>query len=252
MTGENLGIYAVQSHFTNTVLMLPSVVATVIYPRIMESYGKEQTIEGLKRYLTQPTLILGYLGCPVLGVVCLSIHLPIQWLLPKYIPAILPGQILIISSFFMIIAYMPGTILFSLNKQKLALAITAVSVLVGAVADYIMIKSGQGIVGVALGTSLSFVLYSILIMVSSLRALKMSIRESISFLLLLCIPYVILLALIGPIYRLFIGADTGWVSDLAYTGIRCGLIVVLMAVSYLIINRRFHVFRRNVPEAQVV
>jgi O-antigen/teichoic acid export membrane protein len=81
MGKENLGIYALQSHFTKTVLILPAVVAAVVYPRIMESYGKEQTIEGLKRYLTRPTLIMGYLGCPVLGILCLTIHLPIQWLL---------------------------------------------------------------------------------------------------------------------------------------------------------------------------
>ncbi len=218
----------------------------------MESYGKEQTTEGLKRYLTRPTLIMGYLGCPLLGILCLTIHLPIQWLLPKYIPAILPGQILIISSFFMIIANMPGTILFSLNRQNLAMAITAVSVLVGAVADYIMIKSGRGIVGVALGTSLSFVLYSALMMLSSLRALKMSIRESTYFLLLLGTPYVVLLALVGPIYRLFMGRDTGWVPDLLYTSLRCLLIVVLMTALFYVINQRFQIFKREAPEVQAV
>jgi len=252
MSKEDLGIYAVQSYIANTIMLVPSAVSIVLYPRVMETYGKTGIPSDLERYLTQPTLIMSYLACPLLGILFLALHLPIKWLLPKYVLAIVPGQILILAIFFMVIARMPANMLISLNRQKLLLALTGISVLVGAVADYIFIRIGEGIIGVAVGTSLGFIVYSSLTMVSSLHAVKMSIKRSVSFLVLVALPYVVVLSLAGIMFKLLSVTDAGWVSDFVYTSISCLLITALMGVLIYAVNTKFHFFQRSVAEVQDV
>jgi len=239
MTNRELGIYAIISYIANTIMLLPGVVAAVLYPRVMEIYGNNEDPSQLERYLTQPTLILSYLGCPLLGVFFLALHLPIRWLLPEYALAILPGQILILAFFFMIIARMPATILISLNRQNLLLVLTAISVLVGAIADFILIKVGYGIIGAALGTSLSFALYSSLTMISSLRSLKISRRKSISFLFMVGVPYMAVLSLLAITFGFLPVANVGWVYDCFATSVKCMALVALMAILFYLMNQRY-------------
>ncbi|UCE06660.1 MAG: polysaccharide biosynthesis C-terminal domain-containing protein [bacterium] len=246
MSTQDLGIYSLQSYITNLIMIIPHSVATVLYPSLMEKIGRIGDKKTLEGYLTQPTLTLAYLVCPLLGVIFLTIHLPIQWLLPQYIQAIVPGQILVSAVFFMAIASMPATILVSLNRQNMLLALTGVSVMVGAITDYILIKSGKGIIGAAIGTSLSFVIYSSLTMISSLHALKMSIKNSISFLVLIAIPYITVFILVYMICKFIPVTDAGWIPDFVYTTIGCFIILVLMAGLYYVVNLRFRLFEGKI------
>jgi len=239
MTKRDLGIYALISYIANTLMLLPGVVSAVLYPRVMEIYGNKENPSLLEKYLTQPTLIMSYLGCPLLGVFFLALHLPIRWILPEYALAIPPGQILILAFFFMIIARMPATILISLNRQNLLLVLTAISVLVGAIADFILIKLGYGIIGVALGTSLSFALYSSLTMISSLRTLKISRRKSISFLSMVGVPYIAVLFLLAITFGFFPVANVGWVYDCFATSAKCMVLLALMGILFFLINQRY-------------
>ncbi len=246
MSTQDLGIYALQSYITNLVMILPHSVATVIYPSLMEKIGRGGDKKAIERYLTQPTLILVYLVCPLLGVIFLSIHLPIQWLLPNYIQAIVPGQIMVSVAFFMAIASMPATILVSLNRQNMLLLLTGISVIVGAVTDYILIMSGKGIIGAAIGTSLSFAIYSSLTMISSLHALKMSIKKSISFIGLVAIPYITIFILVYIICKFLPVTYAGWIPDFVHTTIGCFITLVLMAGLYYVINLRFGLFEGKI------
>jgi len=239
LSKEDLGIYAIQSYLTSIIMLVPSTVSLVLYPSLMETFGTTQTPSKLEKYITQPTLVMSYLACPLLGIMFLVLHLPIKWLLPKFMLAIVPGQILIISFFFMVIARMPGTLLISLNKQNLLLLLTGISVFVGIVADYILIKNGIGIVGVAIGTSLSFVVYSSLTTFSSIRTLKLSVRKSILFLGKLLAPYASILLLLFIVLQMFPESDVGFVSDFVYTTIRCFLIILPMGILLYLLNQRF-------------
>lgn len=245
MSKEDLGIYAVQSYISNMVMLVPGAVSMVLYPRLMESFGKNQTPSKLERYLTQPTLIMSYLACPLIGILFMTLHLPIKWLLPKYLLAIVPGQILILAFFFMIIARMPATMLVSLNKQNLLLLLTGVSILIGAAADYILIRTGKGIIGVASGTFLSFVVYSVLTTAASLRAIKIPMKRSFFFLSLTVSPYAVVLFLLVVIFRLIPENHTGWGSDIIFTSIRCVMVTLPMGFVFYLINQRFSIVQQK-------
>jgi len=118
MSKESLGIYTLQFYIASAMMMVPESVSRILYPMLMENFGKNKSLAELARYLVQPNLAISYLACPLIGILFLTLHLPIKWLLPKYILAIRPGEILILAVFFMMIARMPATILVSLNKQK--------------------------------------------------------------------------------------------------------------------------------------
>jgi O-antigen/teichoic acid export membrane protein len=244
MNTRDLGIYSLQSYITNMLMILPHSVATVLYPGLMEKIGRIKEKKTLEGYLTQPTLTMGYLICPLLGVIFLTIHLPIQWMLPQYIQAIVPGQIIVLAVFFMILAKMPVMILVSLNKQNLLLLLTAVSVLSGIAADTLLIKTGFGLIGVSVGTAISFVVYSSLTTYYAMNEIGISKKKSGSFLSLAFAPYVFLCFVICLTQYSFPKTISNWKSDLFYTSIESFSIMIIMAVLYFLLDHSFHLFRQ--------
>jgi O-antigen/teichoic acid export membrane protein len=239
MQKEDLGIYSIQSYIVNIIILFPTVVSMVLYPNLMENLGKNQHVNNLQDYLTKPTQIMAYVGAPLLGVLFIVIHLPIQWLLPQYVSAVVPTQILISSSFFLVISRMPAVILISVNRQKLLMAMTLPAILCGISVDWALIAAGKGIAGVAVGTSISFILYAILTMIASLRCTKMTLKNSIAFALKLFTPYAIVGTLLALTLFLIPTVQDRWLSDLTNTGLKSVVLILLIGFSYYLISQKF-------------
>ena len=227
MQRQDLGIYAIQSYITNFIMLAPGAVAMVLFPSMMEQIGKSNSYESIENYLTHPTLILAYYACPVLAALFFLLPLPIQWLLPHYAPAIQPGQILIIASFFVIVSRMPIAILVSLNKQNRLMLISLAAVLFTAAADWLFLKSGYGISGVAAGSALGFTLYASATISFAFRYLGLSTKKLFTFLLTLIAPFLMMIAGIVVLDRIFPSSSTTWYADTTHAVIRVVMFLIL-------------------------
>ncbi len=218
---ESLGVYALPSYLVISTTMFPEAVATVLYPRLMERLGGPAPEGTVERFLVRPTLLIGYLSCPLLGMLYVGLHLPLRWLLPEYEEGIVPGQILIASLFFMAIPRIAQIVLVSQNRQKLLLALTAVAVAAGGVAVVSLLLRGEGLVGAASGTAAAYLLYSVLILSAALCCSGMSAARVRSFLMRLLWPYVVTAATVAAVVMLLPAGAGSFETDLVRTGARC-------------------------------
>jgi O-antigen/teichoic acid export membrane protein len=228
LTRRELGIYALQSYIFTIVLLLPLVVSAMLYPKMMETLGKTSKPESLRKHLIQPTLTLSYLSCLLLGVIFFGLHLPIKWLLPEYMLTITPGKILLIGAFFLVISNIATTIHISLNRQNTLISITILSILVGIVADYIMIRIDTGLAGIACGTVLSFFIFALLTITSSTGLIGISSKRRLTIIIAAIVPLIVMSFLIGGISFLIPEREFEWQADTIFTALRCILFLLTM------------------------
>lgn len=239
MQKEDLGIYSIQSYIIIIIVLFPTVVSMVLYPNLMEDLGENRYENNLQNYLTKTTQILAYIVSPLLGVLFVIIHFPIQWLLPQYVSAVVPSQILISSSFFLVISRMSAVILISTNRQTLLIAMTLPAILCGIGVDWALISAGKGIAGVAIGTSISFILFAILTMIASLRCIRMNLKKSIVFALKVFTPYILVGMLLALTFFLIPTVQDQWISDLMYTSLKTVFLILLIGIFYYLISLKF-------------
>jgi len=226
LPSKDLGIYSIQSHVTNFILLAPGSIALLLFPTVMEKLGETKKPESISVYLTQPTLLLAYMACPVLGVMYFALHLPIRWLVPDYLAAIRPGQILILASFFVIVGRMPAAILVSLKKQNLLMTISFLPVVATSVTSYFAIDSGKGIVGVAGCSALGFFIYSFLVTLLACHEINLSTKKITRLFIKIAVPLLVTLLSIGMIDNYIPSNYSDWPSDAIQTTYKCLLLLI--------------------------
>ncbi len=241
LSKSDLGIYSIQTYIFTIIMLVPVVVSAVLYPRIMEAFGKTGNPEKLARYLIQPTLVMGWLSSLLLGIMFLLLHLPFKWLLPEYVLSITPGRVLLLASFFRVISNMPMTIHISLRKEKRLMGITLISIALCVFTDIIMIKRGYGLTGVALGTTLGYFLYSYFTIGSATRLLGLSMRRQFSFMALTFMPFLFVLMLLGAIYFMIPEGEFLSRADLVNTLIRC----IIFLLPTICLYSAIYIFRKK-------
>jgi O-antigen/teichoic acid export membrane protein len=224
---ESLGVYALASYLVISVTMFPESVAAVLYPRLMERLAKTGTGETIARYLVRPTLLIGNLCCPLLGVLFLALHVPLRWWLPKYAAGLVPGQILIAFLFFMAITRIPLVVLVSLNRQKLLLTLTGIAVFGASTGVVALLLAGQDLIGAAAGMAGGYVLYGVLLLSATLRVVRLPRAALWSFLGELVLPYVVTAVIVAAAAFLSPATPTSFVADLAQTAGQCSCVAAV-------------------------
>jgi O-antigen/teichoic acid export membrane protein len=238
MQSRDLGIYAIQSYLTNFIILAPGSVAMVLFPSVMERLGETKRPESISGFLTKPTLLLAHLACPALGVMYFGLHLPIRWLAPEYVSAILPGQILILASFFVVVARMPAAILVSLRKQNWLMSASLLSVALSGWAGYLAIQAGKGLAGVAGCSALGFFFYSGLITLMACRQIKLPFKSIMNFLLGTAVPPLAALLSLALLERLIPSNPADWLSDSVQTVFKCLLFLIPTGAVLLVYRAR--------------
>jgi O-antigen/teichoic acid export membrane protein len=200
LSRAELGLYSMQTYLLTIVLLVPTVVSAVLYPRIMEAVGKSERPEQLSRYLVQPTLIMAWLACLVIGLIFILLPLPIKWLLPAYVPSIQPGRILLLAAFFRVIAGMPTILHISLRQERRLIHISLLAIIFTLTAVGLLIANGYGLTGVAIGTVMGFILYAQITMASAMHMVGMSMRRMIGFVMHTLGPCFLMVLLLGGVF----------------------------------------------------
>ncbi len=148
-----VGYYSI-SIMTKGYISQLSGFGTVLYPRLLERYGKSQKIQDIQKFVITPVLINAYLMPLVLGVIYFLIPVLVKAILPKFIPGILATQILLVDMFFRSCYPQSTHFLIALKKQTRSIPIIAAAIALNIAGNYLFIKMGYGICGAALATSL--------------------------------------------------------------------------------------------------
>ena len=154
-----LGYYSIAVVISNFTFYVPTIVGAVIFPSMMETLGAHDNIKHLNNYLIDPILIIAYLMPIVIGFVYLSFPLFLKYLLPDFMPSIGATKILLLFMYFMALNSISSKFIIATNKQNNILGLQIFAVFLGIGLNYIFIKLGWGIEGVALATGITYMVY---------------------------------------------------------------------------------------------
>jgi len=178
MLGKTMaGYYGLAAFISSMVSYISYSISTVLLPRMMYKYGKTGEAKDIEMYFIKPMIILTGFIPIILGIIYINIDIVVKLFLPQYLPSITVLHILIISLFFSTIWGIPTNLLIALNKQKMFMVITAVVLLFIIILDIVIIKMGFGMNGIAVATTLMFLIASVIANSLALSFLKDKVNQ---------------------------------------------------------------------------
>ncbi|MBC8185516.1 oligosaccharide flippase family protein [candidate division KSB1 bacterium] len=183
------GYYGLAAFISILVQNIPNSISNVLFPRMMQKYGRTNRKEDIENYFLQPITIIANSMPIILGMVFIFSDAVILMILPKYAPALTIIKILILSLFFTSILRVPTDILILFNKQKRVMYIQIAFLILGGLFDYIAIREGFGIEGVALATAFIFFVFSVVLIVYALSSFGKTVSSIIMQLICIYAPF---------------------------------------------------------------
>jgi O-antigen/teichoic acid export membrane protein len=184
-----VGYYSIALMAKSYVYGLSNNLYIVTIPHMQETYGSKEDIEHIKKYVTIPAETISYMLSPLLGFIFLVTPLLIGKLLPQYVLGIVALQILLLDMFFQSCCSQAGQFLITLKKQAKIIPITVATITLNIILNYIFIKKGFGISGVALGTSLASFFSFVVLLVYAMKHFADG-KDILIFILKLLLPLV--------------------------------------------------------------
>lgn len=166
---RQMGYYAIALPFFHLISRFASSVAYVIYPRMLESYGRASNdISSTKYYFTLSSHIIATMASCAMGLLFLSLKYLLTYFLPQYIEALNPAKILLASVVFHSITLLSLRVLIIDLNFKSIFIIQSISIAFNVALNYLLISMGLGLSGVALATACSYIVYSFTLCYSAL------------------------------------------------------------------------------------
>lgn len=194
------GYYSLGVSLVSLIILLPSAINRVLYPRVNEKMGESNNHESLAQlvcsHVRAQSLILPFF----IGILILLAPLVYSFL-PKYQAGLYSGMILIAGSFFVCLVKPSSNFLIATDRQNRLLLYLVFSLLLNVILSITCVRLGLGISGIALSTSLSAFVLSSLILVNILLfvaesnplavvkqflSVLLPLLHSVAFALLLC------------------------------------------------------------------
>ncbi|BBU41187.1 hypothetical protein APP_34790 [Aeribacillus pallidus] len=161
MTPEDLGNYGVGMLIFNSMMLLPQVIGQVLYPKIVELVSKEKNGEIKRLYWKVNKMLAITVGLIVVaGYFLFPIF--INYFMPDYKEGVKAGQILILGIYPLTLVGFAANYFNATGKQKIYISILIFVILINIILSVLLLYINQDILSVAIGTSLSYLIYFIL------------------------------------------------------------------------------------------
>jgi O-antigen/teichoic acid export membrane protein len=187
-----VGYYSLAIMGKNYATGMSSHIGVVSVPKILGEYGKRENLDDIKKFVIVPTKIIAYLMAPFLALIFFATPLVVEEVLPKFIPGILSLQILLISVFFSTCFSQTTQFLIAINKKGKLVVFSMLGILLNIILNYVFIKKGYGIYGVAWGTSLTSFFIFLTVQYYAMGQFE-KFKGICSFFISLLIPFVYIL-----------------------------------------------------------
>jgi O-antigen/teichoic acid export membrane protein len=238
LTRAELGYFAIASVAIILIDLVPDAVDTTIFPRMMEKLGKTKDPEKIKIYLVEPVVLIAYMLPLLIAVLFFSIHIPVKYYLTQYVPSINVVKILSLGFFCTAVSSTAASVCYAFNKQKNLIYLILPVVALNFILNYIFIRFGWGINGVALGTSISYFIFGNILIWYALKQFRAKIREYVNLFILIFMPLVyagVLLVCIDG-YSGFSDPVT-FSSDLLFTGMKILCFFLFYSIIFILVRK---------------
>lgn len=242
-----LGYYSLAVTTAGAILFIPSLVSSVIFPYILERYGKRENKKDIQAHLFQSTWAMSQI-MPIVGaMVFVVVPFLVFYLFPDYLPGMFPIKLLIFATFFMAILANASNFLITINKEKTLFRVIVSTAVLAAILNYLVISAGYGIKGVAVATLATYVIYSLAIMLASFRN-YLGFKDILKFILKTYAAFVYMLVII-LISELFVFSGV-FFDDIILAIIKMAVFAVLSAPILWYLNKKTRLVTMLFSEGQ--
>ena len=165
---KQLGYYSLSIMVVGIIGLIPMLVAQQMYPRMAEAWGRSGSVQEVLKWVYRQTVMAAGITLPIVVVIYLAAPPFIMHFLPDYAPGITAVKIIVVGPFFLALSAGFGNLLNTLNKQVYYLFVQAFALLLNVTLNILLVRAGLGITGVALGTTSTYTVYSIILVVVGL------------------------------------------------------------------------------------
>lgn len=155
---EALGYYSIAVMVLGFLMNVPDASREVVEPRLIRELQMRPLEDCVRDYVQRPLMMTAYLMPLVIGPAMLLLPPAVDLLLPNYSRAVLAAQILTAGSLFMALTLVLRGLIIARGMQAKAAAIMLGVVLLNGTSSAALIWFGLGISGVALSSSISFLI----------------------------------------------------------------------------------------------
>jgi O-antigen/teichoic acid export membrane protein len=232
----DLGYYGIAVMVMAILIQLPGTAREIMEPQVMRDMDGRMSASFVEDYLLKPLVNTAYLIPFLIGPICLALPTAIPILLPKYIPAVVPTQIIALGVFFLSLAFVPRPIIVAHGWQVPIARYLPIVLIVNLTASVVFVKMGYGILGVAIGSSLSFAMLFLTLFIFLACKLKVGSPHWHRHIFALSLPFPIMCLVLFGISRTlphFIA------NDILYSGAAIILFTAIMGVFHVISSRAF-------------
>jgi O-antigen/teichoic acid export membrane protein len=159
LDNTSLGYYSIAIMAHNFVFSFPNAVSVLMFPRFQHRFGQTQNLADLEPLLRTPLLTMTWAVPVFCGGVFLVLPTVVHYILPRYVPGLEAMKILLVGTSFICLTHMPNQFLITLDKQARTASFLMGLVVVAVGLDYLAIRMGLGIEGVAAATTISYLIY---------------------------------------------------------------------------------------------
>jgi len=230
---EALGYFGIAMVAVAVIATIPNAVHNVTLAPVMEKLGRTGDKHSIKHFFIEPMVLMAYTLPLLLACLHFAIHLPIEYFLTKYMQSIEIIRILILGYFFHAVASPALSVSLAMNKQVKLIFLVVPIVSLNFLLNYLFIKSGWGLKGVAIGTSITYFCHFCAMVLFTLSYLDETLKAYLKTLFVILFPifYTVLLFWIIDT-NIQLNRNTIW-SDIFATSVKIGLFILLYSLVFL-------------------
>lgn len=231
-----LGYYALGFMASSMIAFVPGSVANVLYPRMLESFGRNLDPQSSRNLLLLPMRALAVMMLVIIVTANVFLPMIIQLFLPKYLASIPVLKVMIPGAFFISLMPLATNYLISTNRQNIIITIQVIWIILCLTGNYLVLKTGYSIIGIAVVTMVCFSIQSLTTMSIALTQAEGQKKKAIFFLALIVLMFMVMVVVITIMEWLIpIGNSSGEICIFAF--IRLGLQFLLLGYALWLINR---------------
>lgn len=179
---RDLGLYNVAFVLAEAVRTLGTAAATVLGPRLLREHARAGgRLEAIRRHTLQPVLLYARALPLPIALLWIGGSFALERFFPAYAGAVRPMQVLLIASAFLVVLGGVTTFLFAIDKHPRNLLFLGPALAFNLVVDLALLRLGWGLMAVATGSLVTYLLYSGAVLWYVGGHFDMSGRERASF-----------------------------------------------------------------------
>lgn len=206
-----LGYYSLSVNALSFMLYLPDSIAYVLYPRLLRDFGRSaQRPEAIRARVERSLCALAVIVPAMCGVAYLLAREAVAIVLPRFLPGVTAVRVLCFGAAGLTLANLASIVLMTLRLQRVLVPASVGMTLLGATLDYVAVRAGFGINGVARMTLITYVVYGATLLWLAHRGLGAGARERTAILARALAPM-----LVSFVYAYALDKLLPWSEDMA-------------------------------------